>query len=69
MISIVPAWLWWLAAPALVTVAAALLSWWSGRPARQPTVAQSMRAHREFLAALGDHSGQLSARSAGPDSS
>jgi hypothetical protein len=52
--AVLPAWLWWLAAPVLATTLAALALWWTGRSRRPPTVRGSIRAHRRFLNALGD---------------
>jgi cytochrome c-type biogenesis protein CcmH/NrfF len=46
-------WALWLLAPVAVTVLAAVASWVRSRPARPPNTEQAMRAHDEFLAALG----------------
>jgi hypothetical protein len=53
MTAVIPAWLWWLAAPAGVALLAALTIWFAGRPRRPPTVARSIRDHDRFLATLG----------------
>lgn len=47
-------WAWWLAAPALVTLLAAVLTWWAGRPPRPITSRASIRDHRAFLETLDD---------------
>lgn len=47
------AWALWLAAPVVATLLAALWSWWRGRVARTPSVHETMRAHRDYLEALG----------------
>jgi hypothetical protein len=52
MAAAIPAWLWWLAAPAAVALLAALIIWYAGRPRRPPTVARSIRDHNRFLATL-----------------
>lgn len=54
MAAVLPAWLWWLAAPVLVTTATALALWWTGRPRRRLTVRGSIRAYRGFRTALDD---------------
>ncbi len=46
------AWLWWLSGPVVATVVAAIWSWLRARPGKQPTTAQAMQAHGEFLDAL-----------------
>jgi hypothetical protein len=46
------AWALWLAAPVLVTLVAALWSWWRGRPERVPDTHEAMQAHRDYLDAL-----------------
>jgi hypothetical protein len=42
----------WLLIPVVLTVLAAVLSWWRHRPARPLDTARAMRAHEEFLDAL-----------------
>ncbi len=42
----------WLLVPVVVTVLAALASWWRHRPARPPDTARAMREHGEFLDTL-----------------
>jgi len=42
----------WLLFPVVLTVLAALASWWRHRPARPPDTARAMRRHGEFLDAL-----------------
>jgi hypothetical protein len=46
------AWALWLAAPVAVTALVAVWVWWRGRPVRTPSVADGMRQHDEYLAAL-----------------
>lgn len=42
----------WLAAPLVLTLLVACWVWLRSRPARQPTTAEAMRAHQEYLDAL-----------------
>jgi hypothetical protein len=44
----------WLAIPVVVTVLAALASWWRARPKRALTTPEAMRAHGDFLDALAE---------------
>jgi hypothetical protein len=46
------AWALWLATPVAVTVVAAFVSWWRGRPQRVPGTDEAMQAHRDYLDAL-----------------
>jgi hypothetical protein len=46
------AWALWLAAPAGATMLVAVWTWWRGRAARPPSAAQTITAHRAYLAAL-----------------
>jgi hypothetical protein len=48
-------WALWLLIPVAVTVLAALGSWLRARPRRRPTTDEAMRAHGDFLDALGSH--------------
>ena len=45
-------WLWWLLAPMVVTITAAVLTWWANRPRRAPSVEEAIVAHRQFLTDL-----------------
>lgn len=48
------AWLFWLAVPVVLTLITAVFTWWRGRPPRGPRgVGESVRAHQQFLDALG----------------
>lgn len=51
-------WQFWLAAPMLVTLAAALLIWWQTRPRATPSVHARVRDHNRFLDELGRYSGR-----------
>lgn len=46
------AWVLWLSAPIGTTALAAIWVWWRGRPARPPGIAETMRRHDAYLAAL-----------------
>lgn len=46
------AWAVWLAVPVVITLLAALWTWWRGRLARTPGTLEAMRAHRDYLDAL-----------------
>jgi hypothetical protein len=46
------AWALWLASPVVATSLAALWVWWRGRPKRAPDIAEAMRQHDDYLAAL-----------------
>ncbi len=46
------AWALWLAVPVVLTLLAALWTWWRGRPARTPGTSQAMAAHEQYLEAL-----------------
>ncbi|MCU1689525.1 MAG: hypothetical protein JWN61_3000 [Pseudonocardiales bacterium] len=50
-------WQFWLAAPLLVTMSAAVLVWWQARPRATPSVHIRVRDHHRFLDELGRHSG------------
>jgi hypothetical protein len=45
-------WAVWLAAPVVVTVLAALILWWRGRPARPLRTAETISGHQAYLDAL-----------------
>jgi hypothetical protein len=48
-------WAVWLAVPVVLTVLAGSIAWWltwRTRPARQPTTAEAMKLHTDYLAAL-----------------
>lgn len=45
-------WVLWLAVPVAVTLIAAAITWLRGRPARELTTQQAMRAHDDYLDAL-----------------
>jgi cytochrome c-type biogenesis protein CcmH/NrfF len=45
-------WVLWLAVPVVVTLVAAAITWLRGRPARELTTRQAMRAHDDYLDAL-----------------
>jgi hypothetical protein len=47
-------WLWWLLAPLLATIAAAVVTWIAGRPRRAPTSEEAVSTHRRFLEDLAD---------------
>jgi hypothetical protein len=46
------AWVWWLSAPVLATLAVACWSWLRSRPRPVPTTDRSMQEHTEYLDAL-----------------
>jgi hypothetical protein len=46
------AWALWLTTPVVVTILAALGTWWRGRPQRVPDTDEAMQAHRDYLDAL-----------------
>jgi hypothetical protein len=48
------AWAIWLLVPVLVTVVAALVVWWRGRPSPTPTPTQAIREHQRYLDALAE---------------
>jgi len=45
-------WAIWLAAPVAVTLLAALVLWWRGRPERPQRTAQTISGHQAYLDAL-----------------
>jgi hypothetical protein len=45
-------WAIWLAAPAVVTLLAALVLWWRARPEPRLRTAQTISGHRAYLEAL-----------------
>ncbi len=48
------AWALWLAVPVVLTLLAALVTWLRARPPREPKgISETVRAHQEFLEALG----------------
>jgi hypothetical protein len=47
------AWAWWLAAPFVVPVLAAIVMWWRGRPRQPVQTAESVVGHQKYLQALG----------------
>lgn len=49
-------WQFWLAAPLIVTLSAAIAVWWQARPRPAPSVHVRVRDHNRFLDELGRHS-------------
>lgn len=61
------AWALWLAVPVVLTLLAALWTWWRGRPARVPGTSEAMRAHQDYLDALVRPIGSAARTVARPD--
>jgi hypothetical protein len=61
------AWALWLAVPVAGTVVVAIWTWWRARPVRVATSAETIAAHRAYLAALAPPADLLPAGPVSPD--